>query len=176
MRKVTYGAACSLDLYITGPNGDMSWLRWGDEAAAYMTEYWATIDTVVMGRKTYEVARAQSAGDKSSYPGVTTYVCSRTLKPGEDEGVEVISRDAAELIRELKAKPGKDICIMGGGELGSSLLDSGVVDEVGLNIHPILLGSGVPLFRPMMRQIELELAESKVWTNGCVLVTYRVKA
>ena len=65
---------------------------------------------------------------------------------------------------------------MGGGELGRPLLEAGLVDEIGLNIHPILLGAGIPLFHPMNRQLDLELKECKQFQNGCVLVTYRVKS
>jgi dihydrofolate reductase len=75
----------------------------------------------------------------------------------------------------LKKQKGKDICVMGGGELGKSLLEAGVVDEIGFNIHPVLLGSGIPLFHLMKRQIDLELLECSPFKNGCVLVRYRVK-
>ena len=64
---------------------------------------------------------------------------------------------------------------MGGGELAKSLFEADLIDEIGFNIHPVLLGSGIPLFHPMTRQIDLELKECKPFKNGCVLVTYRVK-
>jgi dihydrofolate reductase len=82
--------------------------------------------------------------------------------------------DAGEFVRQLKEKPGKGICVMGGGELAQSLLAAGVIDEVGMNVHPILLGSGVPLFRDPGRRISLDLLESRVIDGGCVLSTYRV--
>src|SRR5262249_45497829 len=124
--------------------------------------------------KTYEVALRSGQGD-GSYPGVQTYVFSRTLKQGSVGGVTIISGDAAEFLRELKQREGKDICLMGGGELARSLFEAGLIDEIGLNIHPVLLGSGIPLFHPLSRQIDLELLECKPFKNGCVLVTYRVK-
>ena len=75
----------------------------------------------------------------------------------------------------MKAQEGKDIFVMGGGELAKSLFDGGLIDEVGINIHPILLGSGIPLFHEMKGQIKLELLECKSLENGCVGVSYRVK-
>jgi hypothetical protein len=78
-------------------------------------------------------------------------------------------------VRKLKAQEGKDICVMGGGLLAKSLFDADLIDEVGFNIHPVLLGSGIPIFHEMNHQIDLELLECKTLKNGCVLVTYRVK-
>ena len=100
---------------------------------------------------------------------------SRTLYPKADDGVRIISTDAAEFVRNLKQQPGKDICLMGGGELAHALFEADLIDEIGLNIHPVLLGAGIPLFHAMSRQIDLELTECKTFKNGCVLVTYRVK-
>lgn len=175
MRKVTFGGAPSLDNYFARENGAVDWLMWSDEAAEVMGEYWKTIDTVVMGRGTYEAARKMTTGKSNPYPGIKSYVFSRTLKPAKNEPAEIISSDAAKFVRQLKKQPGKDICVMGGGKLAHSLFEAGLIDEVGFNIHPVLLGSGVPLFYPMKRQIDLELIDCKRFKNGCVCVTYRVK-
>jgi dihydrofolate reductase len=174
MRKVTFGGANSLDNYIARPDHAVDWLLWGDEAAAYMATYWKTIDTVLMGRKTYEVALRHGKGS-AAYPGVETYVFSRTLPPGPAGGATVVAADAAEFVRELKQRDGKDICLMGGGDLARPLFEARLIDEIGFNIHPVLLGAGIPLFHPMNRQIDLELLECRPFKNGCVLVTYRVK-
>jgi dihydrofolate reductase len=174
MRKVTFGGASSLDNYLAREDHAVDWLMWGEEAAAVMTDYWKTIDTVLMGRKTYEVALRSGQGG-GAYPGVETYVFSRTLKEDTDGGVTIVSRDAPEFVRELKQRDGKDICLMGGGELARSLFEAGLIDEIGFNIHPVLLGSGIPLFHRMSRQIDLELRECRAFKNGCVLVSYRVK-
>lgn len=175
MRKVTFGGAPSLDNYFAREDGAVDWLMWSDEAAEVMGDYWKTIDTVVMGRKTYEVAREMSKGKSNPYPGMKSYVFSRTLKPGKGKAVEIVSSDAAKFVRKLKKQAGKDICVMGGGKLAHSLFEAGLIDEVGFNIHPVLLGSGVPLFYPMKRQIDLELLDCKRFKNGCVCVSYRVK-
>jgi dihydrofolate reductase len=173
VRKITFGGANSLDNYFARPDHAVDWLRWGDEVAAVMADYWKTIDTVLMGRKTYEVALRSGHG--GGYPGITTYVFSRTLPAGSQGGATIISADAVDFVRELKRQAGKDICLMGGGELARPLFEAGLIDEIGFNIHPVLLGSGIPLFHPMSRQIDLELKECRTFKNGCVLVSYRVK-
>lgn len=175
MRTVTYGAACSLDGFITAADGAIDWLHFSRDAQDVMATYWATIDTVLMGRKTWEVAAAsQGGGGAGEYPGIATYVFSRTLREAPP-GVQLVSSNAGEFVRELKQRPGKGICVMGGGELAQSLFEADVIDEVGLNIHPILLGSGVPLFRDPGRRIPLELIEARTLDGGCVLATYRVR-
>jgi dihydrofolate reductase len=173
-RTVTYGAACSLDLFIARPDQGVDWLRYSKDVSSIMADYWKTIDAVVMGRKTYDVARG-SGGSGGSYGNVRSYVFSRTLPPGKQGGVEIVGEDAAGFLRRLKAQPGKGICVMGGGELARSLFEADLIDEVGLNIHPVLLGSGIPLFHTIPRQIDLELFECRQIQHGCVYVIYRVK-
>jgi dihydrofolate reductase len=175
MRKVTFGGANSLDNYIARKDDAVDWLMWSDEAASFMHEYWKTIDTILMGRKTYEVALRQSKGKSNPYPGIKSYVFSRTLTKSDDKSVTIVSGDAAKFVRKLKSEEGKDICVMGGGEFAKTLFEANLIDEIGFNIHPVLLGSGIPLFHEMKRQINLELLDCKTFKNGCVLVTYRVK-
>jgi len=173
LRKVTFGGANSLDNYLARPDHAMDWLLWGDEVAAVIKDYWKTIDTVLMGRKTYEVA--VRSGQEAGYPGVKTFVFSRTLEEEPGGDVVLVRTDATEFVRDLKEQEGKDICLMGGGELARSLFEAHLIDEIGFNIHPMLLGAGIPLFHPMSRQIDLELKECRPFKNGCVYVTYKVK-
>jgi dihydrofolate reductase len=175
VRKVTFGGANSLDNYFARKDDSVDWLMWSNEAASVMKDFWKTIDTVVMGRRTYEVALRMGGGGENPYPGVKSYVFSRTLKPKAEKGLEIVSEDAAEFLGRLKAAEGKDICVMGGGLLAKSLFEADLIDEIGFNIHPVLLGSGIPLFHEMDRQINLELIECKSFKNGTVLVSYRVK-
>jgi dihydrofolate reductase len=173
MRKVTFGVANSLDNYIARPDGAVDWLMWSNEAADVMKDFWQKIDTILLGRKTYEVGLRHSKG-KNPYPGIKTYVFSRTLKKAE--GVEIVAENAAEFVRDLKARDdGKEICVMGGGDFAKTLFEAGLIDEIGFNIHPVLLGQGIPLFLEMNRQIDLELIEARPFKNGCVYVLYRVK-
>jgi dihydrofolate reductase len=176
MRKVTFGVANSLDNFIARTDHGVDWLYWSDDVTAIMKEFWKNIDTILMGRKTYEVSlKMGGGGGGESFPGVKSFIFSRTLKPKAEQGVEIISEDAVAFVRGLKEQPGKDICCMGGGELAKSLFEAGLIDEISLNVHPVLLGSGIPLFLAMNRQVDLELLESRVLKGGCVLLSYRVK-
>ncbi len=180
MRKVVFGGASSLDNFIAREDGAMDWLMWSKEVSDIIGNSMKRYDTLLMGRKTYEAAVALSPksenGEKQNpYGGTKTYVFSRTLKPKKHTGIEIISENAVEFVRELKQTEGSDICLMGGGNLARPLFDAGLIDEIGFNIHPTLLGSGVPLFYEMKRQIDLELIECKQLKNGCVVLSYAVK-
>jgi dihydrofolate reductase len=172
MRRVTYGGAISLDGFLTGPGGAMDWLRWSPDVEALTAAYWRTIDTVVMGRLTYETA---VAGGARAYPGMATYVCSRTGRVEPAPGMEVAA-DGVALVRRLKQEPGKDICVMGGGLLGASLLEAGLVDEIGVNVHPVVLGTGAPLLPGPLRRADLRLLECRGLQDDCVLLRYAVAA
>ena len=183
MRKVKYFVANSLDNFIALPDGSVEWL-FNDGTDYGMQEFFSSIDCMLLGRKTYEVAtgmqpkrrKSKKAKDKTSAGwGMKSFVFSRTLKADTDDDVVVISENAGEFVRKLKHESGKDIWLMGGGELAGSLLNEAVVDEISLNIHPILLGKGIPLFAGLTKRVDLELITSKAHKNGCVQVDYRVK-
>jgi len=175
MRKVTFGGAPSLDGYFARKDDAVDWLMWSKEAAAIMNDYWRMVDTIVMGRKTYEAALKMTKGKGNPYSGMKSYVFSRTLKPQKQRDPEIVAGDAVQFMKRLKKGDGKDICVMGGGDLARALFEADLIDEIGFNIHPVLLGSGIPLFHVMKRQINLELLDCKCFTNGCVYVSYRVK-
>ena len=180
MRTVTYGAACSLDGFIAAADGAIDWLHFSADVSAIAGGYWSRVDAVLMGRRTWEVAVAMQRGDskrrrKRPPPGSPrTYVFSRTLDAIDALVAELVRGDAGRFVRDLKQQPGGEICVMGGGVLGASLIEAGVVDEVGLNVHPVLLGGGVPLFGGMRHRVSLALIESRTIDGGCVYSTYRV--
>ena len=174
MRKVTFRIANSLDNYIARNDGAVDWILGGEEAHSAMTEFWKTIDAVVIGRKTYEPV-LKSGTAFPTFPGVKNYVLSHTLKESPDKNVEIIGEDVTEFIRKLKTEEGKDIFVMGGGLLAKPLFEANLIDEVGVNIHPVLLGSGISLFHEIGHQIDLELIKCQSFKNGCVSITYRVK-
>ncbi len=175
MRKITFGGANSLDNYFARKDDSVDWLMWTDEVAAMMAKFWETIDTLLMGRRTYEVGMKMTKGKGNPFPGIKSYVFSRTLPPRKDDALEIVSEDAVGFVKKLKKRPGKDICLMGGGDFAKTLFEAKLIDEIGFNIHPVLLGSGIPLFYEMKRQINLELLECKPLKNGCVVLSYRVK-
>jgi dihydrofolate reductase len=173
MRKVIYGGACSLDGYLTDRTGSIDWLHFSKDVEQIMSRSWADTDTILLGRKTWEVAAAQGGGG-GSMPGVKAYLFSRTLTAAP-AGAELVSTDAGDFVRTLKSQPGKDIIVMSGGNLAASLFRAGVIDEVGLNIHPVLLGAGTPAFLDPGTRLTLELSECRQLDGGCVFVNYRVK-
>jgi dihydrofolate reductase len=178
MRTVTYGGAVSLDGFLAGVNGEIDWLHYSKDAQQVMTDYWKDVDTVLMGRKTYTIAAANNPDNaerkKRQVPVVRTYVFSRTLKSIDAPGIELVAGEAVEFVRRLKLAPGKDICLMGGGELARSLIDKGLVDRISLNIHPILLSTGIPTFRDIGHRVNLELTECRPLEGGCILAQYKV--
>src|SRR6266536_541301 len=183
MRKVTLGLANSLDNFIARKDGRFDWLHWNKEVAEISAKFMKTIDALLIGRKTYD---GMLAYGQTSYPGVKNYVFTRSKKTvaalkkklvtkKADKNVEIISEDAARFVSKLKRKKGKGIVVFGGGELGKSLFEAGLIDEVVLNIHPVLLGSGIPLFHEMKQQIDLELLDCRILEGGCLAVSYRIK-
>jgi dihydrofolate reductase len=174
MRKVIFGGANSLDNFIARPDGTVDWLLSSKDVQEIMKETWKTIDTIVMGRKTYEIAERMGAG--GGHSGIKTYVFSRTITKPNTKKVIFVNDDAAAFVRRLKHETeGQDICVMGGGVLAKSLFEADLIDEIGFNIHPVLLGSGIPLFHEMSRQIDLKLKECRQLSKGCVYLTYKVK-
>ncbi len=167
MRRARFSVATSLDGFITGPSGDSDWIVMDPEIdfGALMGSF----DTVLLGRKTYEATRRQ--GGRGGMPGMKSYVVSRTLKPEDCPGVSVTA-DPGKTLAELKASPGKDIWIFGGGVLGS-LLQLGLVDSVEVAIIPILLGGGLPLLPHPARQARLKLVKHRIYaTTGTVFLEY----
>lgn len=173
MRKVTFMVANSLDNYIARKDGAVDWILGGEESASMLADFWKTIDTVVIGRKTYEPV-LRSGKPAPTFAGVKKYVLSRALEESPDQNVEIIREDVVEFIRRLKTEEGKGIFVMG-GLLAKPLLEANLIDEIGVNIHPVLLGSGIPLFHEMNHQIDLELIDCKRFKNGRVSLTYRIK-
>src|SRR5262245_53894435 len=173
MRKVIYGGACSLDGFVADATGQVDWLHFSKDVEAVMARSWATADTVLFGRKTWQVAQAMGGG--STGVKIRSYVFSKTLTGIPDGAAELVSEDAGSFVRALKKQPGKDMIVMSGGNLARSLFQARVIDEVGLNVHPLLLGSGVPAFVDAGVRIALELVQCRTMDGGCVLVEYRVK-
>jgi dihydrofolate reductase len=172
MRKVKYSLASSLDNFIAREDGSVDWLALEGVEQADFAESFKSFDAVLMGRKTYEFGLSQGM---AAYPKMENYVFSRTLKESADKRVEVVAGDACEFVRSLKNARGGDIWLCGGGSLAASLLAENLIDEIELTVYPILLGSGIPFFSEVRRQIELELTGSKTYKNLLVTLSYRVK-
>jgi len=174
MRKVTWSAACSLDLMLAGPDGGLGWMRWSDDAAAIAGAGWQGVDTLLMGRKTYDFAAKSGGGGDAGDSPIRTYIFSRNMTEAP-KGATLVATDPAAFVRDLKRQPGGDIMVMGGGALATVLIDGGAVDEIGLNLHPVLLGGGTPFFGRLSRAVNLALVEARPLARDCVYLRYRVE-
>jgi dihydrofolate reductase len=166
MRRLILSLACSLDGYIAGADGSFDWIRMDAEDDGVAT-LMASVDTALIGRRTYEMARAMG---QPFFRNMKNFVFSKTLEPGRQKEVEIVRDDPVEFARALKGKPGKDIWLFGGYGLTSTLLRE--VDEVALAIQPILLGDGLPLFPKLRQRQGLELLECRAFANGVVRLRY----
>jgi dihydrofolate reductase len=171
MRKLTYSAAVSLDGYIAGSDEAVDWILWSEDSNAIMTERWKGVDTMLIGRRTFDFMQRSGAGGGSSR--INTYVFSRTLET-VPEGMELVRSDSAAFVAALKREKGGAIFLMGGGVLAASLIGAGLVDELAFSIHPVLLGGGTPTFGTMDSRTQVELVECRGIAKGCVHVRYRL--
>jgi dihydrofolate reductase len=176
MRKVIYSVGASLDGYIADPQGGVDWLDRATSKAKGedfgMTAFFKSLDTVLMGRRTYEIA--VKMGMAKGHPGMKNYIFSRTLPAGERDGVQFVSTDPADFVAQLKTQPGKNIWLIGGGELAREFLRRNALDVITLGIVPRMIGGGIPTFPPGFDETELELTELKEYKGGVVGLTYRV--
>ncbi len=149
-RKIILGFGISIDGYIARRNGAVDYLVIDKEGEALMADFFAKIDTTIMGRKTAAAtAEMRKSGEIPEMPGISNYVFSRRWKPGKRDGFEVVSGSLTAFVRKLKRRKGKDIYLGGGGQLCRSFLQ--LVDELFLGLGPVLLGDGVPACRASSR-------------------------
>jgi dihydrofolate reductase len=171
MRKVILGLAVSLDGFIEGPNGEYDWCFTDQDYG--LKEFFQRIDSIFVGRKSYEMSLGMDGGI-SGFPKLKEYVFSTTLNNAK-EGVIIVRGNTLEEVTKIKNEPGKDIWLFGGADLTASLMTLGLVDEIGLAIHPILLGSGKPLFKNIQERVHLNLIDTKTYSTGLVYLTYLVE-
>jgi dihydrofolate reductase len=169
-RSLIYSVAASLDGFITAADGGVDWIP--DDPEIDFVALFARFDTLVMGRGTYE--EALRLGGTEAWMGMDAWVCSRTLSAADCPGLTVTD-DAASTVRRLKAEPGKDLWLFGGGILFRSLLDEGLVDGVDVAVVPVLLGDGLPLVPPGTVRPVLRLEDQKTYSaSGIVFLRYEV--
>ena len=167
MRKVVLGLGITIDGYIARLNGAVDFLFMPTDYS--MAPFFKTIDVAIMGRKTLDVALKMGGSFGLS---LHTYVFSRSKPPGECNGVVFTNESPAALIGKLRRRPGKDIWLMGGGELAREFLAADLVDELHLGVVPVLLGEGIPLFPSGFPQRDFALIENKTYSRGLIALKY----
>jgi dihydrofolate reductase len=175
MRKVILGLAVTLDGYIEGPNGEYDWCFTDQDYG--LSEFFSRVDTIFIGRKSYEMARQHAKNNNGELvpglPRMKEYVFSQTLKHVEEDAI-LLSGDTLAEAKKIKELPGKDIWLFGGASLTDALMKEGLVDELWMSVHPLLLGSGKPLFRPQDNRTKLSLLDCKTYETGLVSLRYSV--
>ncbi|MGB7439717.1 MAG: dihydrofolate reductase family protein [Coleofasciculaceae cyanobacterium] len=170
MRKIILFIACSLDGYIASTTGEVDWL-FTDQDYGY-SDFFATIDTVLIGRKTYE--QVLSFGEYP-YQGVKSYLFTRNSLFQTDKNVELARGDTKKFVDELRQLQGKNIWLVGGSQLIDDLMSKNLVDELILSIHPIFLGEGIPLFTKRTTPQSLQLTQCQTYSSGLVQLSYDVR-
>jgi dihydrofolate reductase len=174
MRKVILLAGITLDGYLARPDDSIDYLVMTKEGGRDLTAVFASTDTVVMGRKTYDVSVKLAGGTFQSHdPQTETFVFSRTHPPGERGGVVFTRQSPTAWLKQLRARRGKHILHMGGGELARDFLKADLIDELFLGIVPILLGDGLPLFPAGFPQRDFTLVENKTYSKSQICLIYR---
>jgi dihydrofolate reductase len=169
MRKIVLGLGISLDGYIARPDGSVDFLFMPKDYS--MGPFFKTVDTALMGRKTYEVVLRMSGG-KLPDMGFATYVFSRTLQPSQRSGVTVVNTPPSEFVASLRKQKGKNIWHMGGGELAREFLNDDLIDELYLGVVPKLIGEGLPLFPPGYPERRFRLLENKTYSQSLIVLKY----
>lgn len=169
MRQLIYNVAMSLDGFIADPQGGYDWIVMDDTID--FNALFARFDTLLMGRKTYEVLQAQEPGGPGA--GKQIIVVSRTLQPAANPGVTVIHDRIADRVGAIKRMAGKDIWLFGGGELFRLLLDAGLVDRIEVAVMPVMLGQGIPVLPEGNATGRLTLLSSRVLDSGIVMLVYQ---
>jgi dihydrofolate reductase len=172
VRRVRYVVAMSLDGYIAGPNGEADWIIMDPDID--FRALFEQFDTFLIGRATFEGMGGAGGGGQ---PGVQTIVFSRTLRKEDYPNLTIVSENPQQALADLRAKPGKDIWLFGGGALFRSLLEARLVDAVEVSVMPVLLGEGIPLLppKPSSERSKLKMISSRTYKTGIVSLGYAVE-
>ncbi|MBI1248807.1 dihydrofolate reductase [bacterium] len=170
MRKIIYFVTASLDGYIARPDGAIDWLVQAEGYEDFgFSQFLQSIDTVVQGRHTYE--QVLSLGPYP-YAEKQNFVFSRKLM--QCQHAQIVRQPVSEFIRWVRSQPGKDVWLVGGGQLAASFLHAGAIDEVKVFTQPILLGHGIPLVAHIGRDTRLKVKNSQQFQQGLVQIDYEV--
>jgi dihydrofolate reductase len=173
-RRIIVNLATSADGYIARPDGDIEWLTRRPPPKGFygMGKFMRSVDAMVMGRKTYDVGLQMGGKFDAKSP---TYVFSRQPPPASvPAGVEFIAGTIREFANRLRDRKGKNVWMMGGGEIIASFLDEGAIDEFIISVVPVFIGEGIPLIAPRHRDVPLRLRSVQQFPDGVVQLHYDV--
>ena len=177
-RKIVVYIATSADGFIARKDGGIEWLERPRPKGNYgMGEFWKSIDTILLGRKTYDFVVQFIKGGKSiprSKHEPKHYVFSRKPPKKVLPGFEFVREPIKEFAQGLRAQKGKNIFLMGGGGIIASFLDAGEIDEFVISVIPVFIGEGIPLIAPRHRTVPLKLLSMKKFPDGVVSLHYSV--
>jgi len=172
-RQFIVHVAVSADGFIARRDGSVDWLDRPHPKGDYgMPEFYRSIDTCILGRKTYDLT--VSFGMAEGYAKKKNYVFSRTLSKAASPKVSVVNEDVTVFAERLRSEKGKDVWLVGGAELVAAFLDSGQVDEFIIHVIPTMIGEGIPLVAPRHRNLPLRLLATKKFPDGVVRLHYAV--
>lgn len=173
MPRLRYNVAASLDGYIASPDGSTTWII--EDPTIDFPALYAEFDYFIMGRKTYQVMQSFGANNPlSKRPKESVIVASRTMNQHHFPDVTVIQGNVLDYIRRLKTNDGKDIWLMGGGQLAAQCLEAQLVDTVEIAVMPTLLGTGINLISSIPQSIKLHLSSSTSLGSGILMTQYKV--
>jgi len=186
MRKVIVTMWVTLDGFIAGPNEEMDWVMVDDEMGKYEDDLVSSADTLILGRVTYESfagAWPHVPENPSASQGEVEYahkvnamvklVFSKTLEKAEWTNSKLMREVLPEAVEQMKREPGKDMVIYGSASIVHTLTNLGLIDEYQLLVHPVVLGSGKPLFKHIKERVNLKLIETKTFHSGVVGLYYQ---
>jgi dihydrofolate reductase len=175
-RKIVVYIATSADGFIARKDGSVDWLNRPRTAGDYgMNEFFKSIDTILWGRKTYDMSLAYFKKGGGAYSSKSkNYVFTHNPPAATGSIVEFVTEPVETFAPRLREQAGKDIWMMGGGGIIGSFLDAGEIDEFIINVIPTFIGEGIPLIEPRHRNVELELLSSKAYSDGVVKLHYTV--
>ena len=174
-RKIIVYIATSADGYIARPDGGVEWLNRPRPKGNYrMGTFYRSIDTILWGRKTYDVGLEMAGENLGTGPGIKNYVFSRRPPKSPAKSVEFVREPIRDFAKRLRATPGRNIWMMGGGGLIASFLDTGEIDEFVIHVIPIFIGEGIPLIAPRHRAVPLKLRSLRRYPDGVVRQHYEV--
>lgn len=172
-RKIIVHIATSADGYIARPDGDVAWLDLPPVKGDYgMAKFYKKVDTVIMGRKTYEAG--VKLGQKG-YPGIRNYVFSGSAKKSDVPHVEFVNEAVDTFAKRIRRARGKHVWLVGGSEIIAAFLDQEQIDDFIIHVIPVFIGAGIPLIQPRHRNVALRLLKARRYTDGVVRLHYRVK-